>query len=78
VATLYYTWRKAPPPQLHREFMKAAGFLGSIYWIAGFMSILPEGTMWTDPEFGGPHAAPQKYVFSLFLMCGLIGTWLEH
>ncbi|KAK9780079.1 hypothetical protein AB5N19_07788 [Seiridium cardinale] len=75
-ATLYYSWRKAQSPQLHREYMKIAGFVGSIYWIAGLLSILPEGTMGVDPEFGGP-AFPQKYVFTPFLLCGLIGAWLE-
>jgi hypothetical protein len=59
-ATLYYTWRTAKTPQLHREFMRIAAFVGSIYWITGLLSILPEGTMGVDPEFGGP-AFPQKW-----------------
>lgn len=78
MATLYYAWRKAPTPQLRREFMKIAAFVGSIYWIAGFLSILPEGTMCVDPEFGGHEAGcPQKWIFTPLMLCGLIGAWLE-
>ncbi|KAI0133688.1 hypothetical protein BJ170DRAFT_678622 [Xylariales sp. AK1849] len=53
-------------PQLHREFMKTAAFMGYIYWVTGLLSILPEGTMGVDPEFGGP-VFPQKWTFSPFL-----------
>ncbi|ETS74334.1 hypothetical protein PFICI_14200 [Pestalotiopsis fici W106-1] len=77
LATLFYTWRKAQSPQLHREYMRIAALLGSIYWITGLLSILPEGTMGVDPEFGGP-AFPQKYVFTPFLLFGLVGAWLEY
>lgn len=74
---MYYTWRRPQTPQLRREFMTIAAFLGSVYWIAGLLSILPEGTMWADPEFGGPEAFPQKYVFVPLMLCGLLGAWLE-
>lgn len=77
MATLYYAWRTAQSPQLQREFMKTAAFLGSIYWVAGLLSIIPEGTSGVDPEFGGP-GFPQLYVFTPFLLCGLIGAWLEY
>jgi hypothetical protein len=77
LATLYYAWRRAPSPQLHREYMRTAAFLGSIYWITGLLSILPEGTMGVDPEFGGP-GFPQKYIFTPFLFFGLVGAWLEY
>ncbi|KAI1866787.1 uncharacterized protein JN550_007334 [Neoarthrinium moseri] len=77
MATLYFAWRRAPSPALHREFMKTAAFVGSIYWVTGLLSILPEGTTGVDPEFGGP-AFPQKYIFTPFLLCGLIGAWIEY
>lgn len=57
--------------------MKTAAFVGSIYWIAGLLSIFPEGTSGVDPEFGGP-GFPQKFIFTPFLLCGLIGAWLEY
>ncbi|KAH8666857.1 hypothetical protein BX600DRAFT_436234 [Xylariales sp. PMI_506] len=76
LATLYYTWRTAKTPQLQREFMRIAAFTGSIYWITGLLSILPEGTMGVDPEFGGP-AFPQKYIFTPFMVFALVGAWLE-
>ncbi|KAI4604279.1 hypothetical protein KJ359_000412 [Pestalotiopsis sp. 9143b] len=77
LATLYYAWRRAASPQLHREHMRTAAFVGSIYWITGLLSFLPEGTMGVDPEFGGP-GHPQLYVFTPFLTAGLVGAWLEY
>ncbi|KAI1077206.1 hypothetical protein F5B20DRAFT_593018 [Whalleya microplaca] len=75
--TLYYTWRRARSPQLHREFVFAAGLAGSIYWIAGLLSILAPGTMGVDPEFGGP-GFPQAWAFVAFMGCGVLGAWLEY
>lgn len=77
LATLYYAWRRAASPQMHREYMRTAAFVGSIYWITGLLSFLPEGTMGVDPEFGGP-GHPQLYVFTPFLTAGLVGAWLEY
>ncbi|KAK6199139.1 hypothetical protein LQW54_010058 [Pestalotiopsis sp. IQ-011] len=77
LATLYFAWRRAASPQLHREHMRTAAFVGSIYWITGLLSFLPEGTMGVDPEFGGP-GHPQLYVFTPFLTAGLVGAWLEY
>ncbi|KAI1411062.1 hypothetical protein F5Y13DRAFT_166322 [Hypoxylon sp. FL1857] len=75
--TLYYTWREAKTPELRREFLKMSAITGSIYWIAGLLSILPPGTMGVDPEFGGP-AFPQGKVFVAFMSAGLLGAWLEY
>ncbi|KAI0107683.1 hypothetical protein F4776DRAFT_644828 [Hypoxylon sp. NC0597] len=75
--TLYYTWRDAKTPELRREFLKAAAITGSIYWIAGLLSILPPGTMGVDPEFGGP-GFPQAKVFVTFMTAGLVGSWMEY
>ncbi|KAI0019166.1 hypothetical protein F4780DRAFT_780699 [Xylariomycetidae sp. FL0641] len=76
-ATLYYTWRKAPTRQLQREFLFMSAFTGSIYWIAGLLAILPEGTMGRDPEFGGP-AFPQGWLFTGLMSCGFLGAWMEY
>ncbi|CAJ2505815.1 Uu.00g132090.m01.CDS01 [Anthostomella pinea] len=75
--TLYYTWRRAPSPQLRREFLFVAALAGSIYWFAGLLAILPPGTMGVDPEFGGP-AFPQGWLFGGFMACALVGAWLEY
>ncbi|KAI2609680.1 uncharacterized protein GGS25DRAFT_520485 [Hypoxylon fragiforme] len=88
--TLYYTWRPTTTtttttkPQtlqaelrLRREFLFVAALSGSIYWIAGLLSILPPGTMGLDPEFGGP-GFPQAKIFVGFMAAGLAGAWLEY
>ncbi|KAI1472216.1 uncharacterized protein F4812DRAFT_3010 [Daldinia caldariorum] len=75
--TLYYTWRRAKTLELHREFMIASAVMGSIYWIAGLLSILFPGTMAVDPEFGGP-GFPQAKVFVGFMAAGLLGAWMEY
>ncbi|KAI1088475.1 hypothetical protein F5B19DRAFT_424741 [Rostrohypoxylon terebratum] len=77
IITLYYTWRHAETLKLRREFMFTSAWTGSIYWLAGFISILPPGTMGLDPEFGGP-GFPQGYFFSAMMSCGLLGAWLEY
>ncbi|KAI0892113.1 hypothetical protein F4806DRAFT_244712 [Annulohypoxylon nitens] len=75
--TLYYTWRPAQTLELHREFMFTSSITGSIYWLAGLISILPSGTMGLDPEFGGP-GFPQRYFFITLMSFGLLGAWLEY
>ncbi|KAI0836275.1 hypothetical protein F5Y06DRAFT_273781 [Hypoxylon sp. FL0890] len=75
--TLYYTWREAKTPELRREFLKVSAITGSIYWIAGLLSILPPGTMGLDPEFGGP-GFPQSKIFVGLMSAGLLGAWLEY
>ncbi|KAI1141876.1 hypothetical protein F5Y05DRAFT_374104 [Hypoxylon sp. FL0543] len=74
--TLHYTWREAKTAELRREFLRVAAVTGSIYWIAGLLSILPPGTMGVDPEFGGP-GFPQAKVFVGFMAAGLVGAWME-
>ncbi|KAI0847315.1 hypothetical protein F5Y00DRAFT_263677 [Daldinia vernicosa] len=75
--TLYYTWRRAKTPELRREFIFISAITGSIYWIAGLLSILPPGTMGVDPEFGGP-GFPQSKIFVAFMATGLLGAWMEY
>lgn len=75
--TLYYTWRGAKTPELRREFFFASAITGSIYWLAGLLSILVPGTMGVDPEFGGP-AFPQGKIFIAFMSAGLLGAWMEY
>ncbi|KAI4862514.1 hypothetical protein F4820DRAFT_450902 [Hypoxylon rubiginosum] len=75
--TLYYSWREAKTAELRREFVFASAITGSIYWLAGLLSILPPGTMGVDPEFGGP-AFPQAKVFVGFMSAGLLGAWMEY
>ncbi|KAI0096985.1 hypothetical protein GGR51DRAFT_553259 [Nemania sp. FL0031] len=77
VATMFYTWRGATSPQLKREFMGAAAFTGSIYWLAGLCAILYPGTMGLDPEFGGP-GFPQAPLFGFAAGCALLGSWLDR
>ncbi|KAI1826906.1 hypothetical protein F4861DRAFT_495627 [Xylaria intraflava] len=74
--TLFYTWRKAPTPQLRREFTRMAALSGSIYWIAGMLAILPPETMGVDPEFGGP-AFPQGWLFLGCAVAAVVSPWLE-
>ncbi|KAI0176548.1 hypothetical protein GGR52DRAFT_541496 [Hypoxylon sp. FL1284] len=74
--TLYYTWRKAKTPELRREFLFLSAILGSLYWFAGLLSIIPPDTMGVDPEFGGP-AFPQAKLFVGFMTAGVLGAWLE-
>ncbi|KAK7752241.1 hypothetical protein SLS62_005775 [Diatrype stigma] len=76
LATMYYTWRQPATPQLRREFMRIAAFVGSIYWLAGIAAILYPGTMGLDPEFGGP-GFPQAPLFIGFALCALAGSYLE-
>lgn len=76
LATLFYGWRRAATPALRREFMGAAAFVSSIYWLCGLAAILFPGTMGLDPEFGGP-GFPQAPLFVGFSLCGLVGSWLE-
>ncbi|KAI1101743.1 hypothetical protein F4804DRAFT_289265 [Jackrogersella minutella] len=75
--TLYYAWRPARTPELRREFVFVSAVTGSIYWIAGLLSILPPGTMGVDPEFGGP-AFPQYKIFVGCMAAGLLGAWMEY
>ena len=67
VATLFFTWRPHLYPRTTsavqgRESLRTAVFTGSIYWLAGLVSIFFPGTSGLDPEFGGP-GFPQAKVF---------------
>ncbi|KAI0203356.1 hypothetical protein F4808DRAFT_418388 [Astrocystis sublimbata] len=76
LATLFYTWRPAASPALHREFRLMSAFTGSIYWLSGCAAILYPGTMGLDPEFGGP-GFPQAPLFVAAAVFGVVGSWLD-
>jgi hypothetical protein len=83
VATLFFTWRPHPSglSALERksrtqDSLRIAGFAGSIYFIAGLVSILFPGTMGLDPEFGGP-GFPQSPLFTSLIATAAAGTILE-
>lgn len=76
VATLFFTWRTTKTPEAARESLRIAGFLGSIYWVAGWAALLYPGTDGLDPEFGGP-GFPQKYPFTTAIGLAVTGTYLE-
>lgn len=75
-ATLYFTWRSSSSGTEAKESFRIAGFLGSIYWVAGFISTLYPGTNGLDVEFGGP-GFPQKYIFTPALGLAITGMCLE-
>ncbi|KAK1982504.1 hypothetical protein LZ30DRAFT_590414 [Colletotrichum cereale] len=76
VATLFFTWRSNASAQMAKDSLRTAGFLGSIYWVAGWASLLYPGTAGLDPEFGGP-GFPQKYPFTAALGLAVTGLYLE-
>ncbi|KAI1110713.1 hypothetical protein F5Y14DRAFT_454798 [Nemania sp. NC0429] len=76
LATAFYAWRPAATAALKREFMLAAAFTGSIYWLAGLAAILYPGTMGLDPEFGGP-GFPQAPLFAAAAVFAVVGSWLD-
>ncbi|KAI3572695.1 hypothetical protein IWW34DRAFT_761751 [Fusarium oxysporum f. sp. albedinis] len=77
LATFYFTWRKNSSPERAKESLYIAAFIGSIYWVAGFISLLYPGTNGLDPEFGGP-GFPQKYPFTISLGFVITGLYLEN
>ncbi|OLN81941.1 hypothetical protein CCHL11_08624 [Colletotrichum chlorophyti] len=76
IATLFFTWRTNATPAMAKDSLRIAGFLGSIYYLAGLASIWFPGTDGLDPETGGP-GFPQKYPFTIAAGLALAGTYLE-
>lgn len=95
LATLYYTWLPsrriaklgpAPTPAALterrawlKESFRTAGFLGSVYWLAGLAAILYPNTAGMDPEFTESMGTdfPQGRVFPIFASFAILGAWLE-
>ncbi|KAK3396874.1 hypothetical protein B0T20DRAFT_244470 [Sordaria brevicollis] len=95
LATLYYTWinprriAKLGPASTPavlaerlarlKESFRMAGFLGSIYWLAGLAAILYPNTAGTDPEFPmiGGTDFPQGRLFPVLSGFAIVGAWLE-
>ncbi|KAK1996939.1 hypothetical protein LX36DRAFT_637143 [Colletotrichum falcatum] len=75
-ATLFFTWRRTASAQMAKDSLRTAGFLGSVYWAAGWASLLYPGTSGLDPEFGGP-GFPQKYIFTTAIGLAVTGAYLE-
>jgi hypothetical protein len=80
LATLFLTHR---PDLSHtaardrrRDSLRLAAFTGSIYWLCGMAGYLFPGADGLDPEFGGP-GFPQRNMFAVFALLGLVGGWLE-
>lgn len=76
IATLFFTWRTDTSPERAKESLRIAGFLGSIYWVAGWASLLYPGTDGLNPEFGGP-GFPQKYHFTAAIGLAVSGMYME-
>ncbi|KAJ0310429.1 hypothetical protein COL5a_008441 [Colletotrichum fioriniae] len=76
MATLFFTWRTNTSAEMAKESFRIAGFLGSIYWVAGWASLLYPGTSGLDPEHGGP-GFPQKYPFTTAIGLAVTGMYLE-
>lgn len=86
LATLYYTWRPSLQPastlpavakQRKQDALTVAIFTGTIYWVAGLVSILYPGTDGIDPEFG-PSGFPQAPIFVGFASAAVLGWMLER
>ncbi|KAK1526744.1 hypothetical protein CPAR01_13272 [Colletotrichum paranaense] len=76
MATLFFTWRTNTSAEMSKESFRIAGFMGSIYWVAGWASLLYPGTSGLDPEHGGP-GFPQKYPFTTAIGLAVTGMYLE-
>ncbi|CCC07615.1 hypothetical protein SMACR_08134 [Sordaria macrospora] len=93
LATLFYTWfpsgrisKSGPVPipailaerrERMKESFRTAGFLGSVYWLAGVAAILYPNTAGTDPEFGKITDFPQGKLFPTLAALAILGAWLE-
>ncbi|KAK2045735.1 hypothetical protein LZ31DRAFT_238595 [Colletotrichum somersetense] len=77
ISTLFFAWRSNTSAQMAKDSLRTATFLGSIYWAAGWASLLYPGTSGLDPEFGGP-GFPQWHIFTAGIGLAVTGLYLER